>query len=121
MNEWKNSHPLAENNQFHQAEVMQFSYQNTRVVDIRSVFWTIHRSTTLAPNIRAQKKQWEQIKFVKRLVSLTELDGEKPSDLGFSEQKIEASTPMTWAKFFKCVQEFLPQLETLLQTRRIDY
>ena len=55
MNDWKNSHPLAEKNQFHQAEVMQFSYQNTRVEHIRSVFWAIHRSTTLAPNIRAQK------------------------------------------------------------------
>ena len=38
VNDWKNSHPLAENNQAHQAEVMQFSYQNTRVVNNRSVF-----------------------------------------------------------------------------------
>ena len=53
VNDWKNSHPLAENNQAHQAEVMQFSYENTRVVNIRSVFSTIHRST-LAPNTRTK-------------------------------------------------------------------
>ena len=53
VNDWKNSHPLAENNQAHQAEAMQFSYQNTHVVKIRSVFSTIHRST-LAPNSRTK-------------------------------------------------------------------
>ena len=60
------SHPSAEINHPHQAEVMQFSYQNNRVANITSVFSTIHRSTTSASNSRANKRQREQIKVGER-------------------------------------------------------
>ena len=70
------SHPSAENNHPQQAEVMQFSYQNTRVANIRSVLSTIHRSTTSASNSRVDIRQREQIKVVSRSVILTEVNGE---------------------------------------------
>ena len=75
------SHPSAEDNHPQQAEVMQFSYQNTGVANIRSVFSTIHRSTTSASNSRLNIRQREQIKAVRRSVILTEVNGEQPSDL----------------------------------------
>ena len=48
INNWKNFHPSAANNQAHQAEVVQFKHHNIRVVNIRSLFQIIHTSTNLA-------------------------------------------------------------------------
>ena len=86
------SHPSDENNNPQQAEVMQFSYQNTRVANIRWVFSTIHRSTTSASNSRANNRQREQRKVVRRSVILTEVNGEQPSNLSSCGLAVESST-----------------------------
>ena len=91
INYWKNSHPSARNNHRDYAEVIQFSYQNTRVLNNRSVFSTIQRSTTSAPNSRANNRQREQRKVVKRSIILTEVNGEQPSNLSSCGLAVEAS------------------------------
>ena len=117
-NDWKNSHPAAGNNNPHQTEVIQFTYRNTRVVNIRSVCSAIHRSTNSAVFSRANKRQRQQIKVVKRSVILTEVNGEQPTNLSSCGLTVEATTSLARSKWFKCVQEVLLQLETVVNTKR---
>ena len=74
----QDSHPSAENDHAYYAEVMQFSYQNTHVINDRSVFYAKHRSTTLAPNRGANNRHHVQTIFVRRLAVLTEVSGNNP-------------------------------------------
>ena len=91
INYWKNSHPSAGNNHRDYAQVMQFSYQNTRVLNNRSVFSTIQRSTNLTRNRRADNRHRLQT-IAARLAVLTEVGGEKPQKISSCGLEIEAST-----------------------------